>query len=435
MSTATPPIAIGRLEASAPRPSTGLAPVAPDERVHALDMPRGWALFGVLWSNLNDWYGTAKPVTTLDRALSWSQDYLIDSRFYGLLILLFGIGFGIQLVRATSRSIDVRNTYYRRSAVLLVIGVIHGCLIWNGDILTTYALVSFALVMFRTATNRQIVIAAGLLYFVGQWIVLDLTFLAGLRYPVMSGNWEFVFAHGSWLEIQHARVDYYLLWLGRYGLRSYVTILASFLVGLWTVRSGYLRRVIEIPASTRRLLIVAAIVTAVGYATDAYADVLWPAPQAPAGFQPHFPFPYFQLTILRRAALNVLGWSYIGGAVAYACVLLLLWQRPAGAWLLRPLAATGRMGLTTYLTQSVACTLLFYGYGFGLFGHVGFAGMLGISLVLYGCQMAMSTWWLKRFRFGPTEWLWRKLTYGEVPPMRLAVPNVTFGWRGQREAS
>jgi len=387
-------------------------------------MLRGWALFGVLWSNLNDWYGTAKPVTPLDRALSWSQDYLIDSRFYCLLILLFGIGFGIQLERATSGSMDVRNTYYRRSAVLLGIGVIHGCLIWNGDILTIYALVSFALVMFRTATNRQIVIAAVLLYFVGQWIVLDLMFLAGLRYAVASGDMEFLFAHGSWLQIQHARLDYYLLWLGRYGLRVYASILASFLMGLWAVKSGYLRRVIEIPASTRRLLIVAAIATAVGYATDAYMGVLWPVRQTAPGFQPHFPFPDFQLFVLRSAAVNALGWAYMGGAVAYACVLLLLWQRPAGARLLRPLAATGRMGLTTYLTQSVVCTLLFYRYGLGLFGEVGFVGMLGISLVLYGCQMAGSTWWLKRFRFGPAEWLWRKLTYGEIPPMRLAVPNV-----------
>ena len=82
------------------------------------------------------------------------------------------------------------------------------------------------------------------------------------------------------------------------------------------------------------------------------------------------------------------------------------------------------MGLTTYLTQSVVCTLLFYNYGLGLYGKVGFAGMLGISVLLYSSQMAVSTWWLKRFRFGPVEWLWRKLTYGEVPPMRLAVPNV-----------
>jgi len=235
---------------------------------------------------------------------------------------------------------------------------------------------------------------------------------------------DFLFAHGTWLQIQHIRFEDYLLWHGRYGLRGYAGILAAFLTGLWAVKSGYLRRVIEIPASTRRLLMVAAIATAVGYATDAYAGVLWPAQQAPAGLEPHFPFPYFQLFVLRRAVLHALDWAYNGGAVAYACVLLLLWQRPAGAQLLRPLAATGRMGLTTYLTQSVVCTLLFYNYGLGLYGKVGFAGMLGISVLLYSSQMAVSTWWLKRFRFGPVEWLWRKLTYGEVPPMRLAVPNV-----------
>jgi uncharacterized protein len=116
-------------------------------------------LFGVLGSNLNDVYvsGYVSPATGLDRALGWTQYYLIESRFYTLLMILFGIGFSIQLVRANERGIDVRNSYYRRSAALLAIGVIHGFLIWFGDILTIYALVSFALVMFRTASDRQLV--------------------------------------------------------------------------------------------------------------------------------------------------------------------------------------------------------------------------------------------------------------------------------------
>lgn len=109
----------------------------------------------------------------------------------------------------------------------------------------------------------------------------------------------------------------------------------------------------------------------------------------------------------------------IGEGLAYAALLLLAWQTSRGARLLRPLAATGRMALTTYLTQSVVSTLVFYGYGFRLLGSFGFTGNLVFTLVLFGCQMALSVWWLRRFRFGPVEWLWRTLTYGSPPRMRV----------------
>jgi uncharacterized protein len=105
-------------------------------------------------------------------------------------------------------------------------------------------------------------------------------------------------------------------------------------------------------------------------------------------------------------------------AIAYACILLLIWQRPRGERVLRPLAATGRMALTTYLTQSIVCTLLFYSYGLGWYGTVGFTGMFLITLILFACQMAASTWWLARFRYGPAEWGWRTLAYGRAPAMQ-----------------
>ena len=397
-----------------------LRPVGPEERIRALDLLRGWAMFGVLWSNLNDSYGTRDPGTALDHALSWTQTWLLESRFYSLLILLFGIGFGIQLTRADGVATDLRTTYYRRSAVLLAIGIVHGTLIWGGDILTIYALVAFALVMFRTASTRRVLVAALLFWFVGPTIVRDSMFLSGLQIvlPGPSGGSTAIFAHGSWLQIERVRVGGYLHWLGRWGLTSYVSILASFLIGLWTVKSGYLRRVIGDPQVTRRLLGVALGAAAIGYANWFWANTLWPQEKPPADGGA-FPS-WFQLLMLRQFVLKFFGWAIEGTALAYACILLLIWQRPRGERLLRPLAAAGRMALTTYLTQSIVCTLRFYSYGLGWYGSVGFTGMLLITLTLFACQMAASTWWLARFRYGPAEWLWRTLTYGRAPEMRVA---------------
>ena len=397
-----------------------LRPVAPQERIGALDLLRGWAMFGVLWSNLNDGYGTRKAVTALDHALWWTQQWLLESRFYSLLILLFGIGFGIQLIRADSRATDLRNTYYRRSAALLAIGVVHGTLIWSGDILTIYALVAFALVMFRTASTRRILVAAALLWFVGPIIVRELMFLSGLRFPLpflSRATRTAIYAHGTWLQIERARVGEYTDWLGHFGLPSYVSILASFLIGLWSIKSGYLRRVIDESRATRRLLALALVAAAIGYARWQLADTLWPL-RPPPNRVAGFPYPYFQYIMARQFVLKFFDWATEGTALAYACILLLIWQRPRGERLLRPLAATGRMALTTYLTQSIVCTLLFYSYGLGWYGSVGFTGMFLITLILFACQMAASTWWLARFRYGPAEWVWRTLTYGRAPAMQ-----------------
>jgi uncharacterized protein len=95
---------------------SSLRPVAPEERVGALDLLRGWAMFGVLWSNLNDSYVHRDPSTALDYGLKWTQHWLIESRFYALLIILFGIGFGIQLMRADSSGRNVRAMYSRLQA-------------------------------------------------------------------------------------------------------------------------------------------------------------------------------------------------------------------------------------------------------------------------------------------------------------------------------
>jgi uncharacterized membrane protein YeiB len=106
-------------------------------------------MFGVLWSNLNEHYAPVPPSTPLQHALAWAQGNLIELRFYSLLGLLFGIGFALQLTRAESRGVDSTRLFLRRMAVLLAIGVIHGTLVWGGDVLTEYALLGFLLILFR----------------------------------------------------------------------------------------------------------------------------------------------------------------------------------------------------------------------------------------------------------------------------------------------
>ena len=105
-----------------------------------------------------------------------------------------------------------------------------------------------------------------------------------------------------------------------------------------------------------------------------------------------------------------------------AVVTLLYWRQPARG-LLPALAPMGRMGLTTYLTQSVFGVVLFYGLGFGLLGKLGAAAAVGAGIAFYVLQVLLAQAWMSRFRLGPVEWLWRSLTYFKLQPLSRGAPQ------------
>lgn len=114
-------------------------------------------------------------------------------------------------------------------------------------------------------------------------------------------------------------------------------------------------------------------------------------------------------------------------ALGHAAALLLLVRLGALGVVRRALAATGRMAFTNYLTQTLICTTLFYGYGFGLYGRLDRPALLAIVVAIWTLQLIWSPLWLSRFRFGPAEWLWRSLTYWRLQPMRrdrAAAPTI-----------
>ncbi len=106
-------------------------------------------------------------------------------------------------------------------------------------------------------------------------------------------------------------------------------------------------------------------------------------------------------------------------ALGHVGMVMLVVQSGALSWLTKRLAAVGRMALTNYLTHSIVCTTLFYGYGFGLFASINRTGMACIVLIIWVTQLLISPIWLRHFRYGPAEWLWRSLTYWKLQPMRV----------------
>lgn len=400
-------------EAAAVGPETGEAvPVQARERIALVDILRGFALIGVLVANMAGFAGMAGEVSSyegLDRIIVILIRFLVQAKFYSLFSLLFGWGMAIQLSRAEARGVQFLPVYLRRLLILLIMGVIHGALIWNGDILTIYALLGFVLLLFRKRSPKFVLAAAGLFLLssfvleipgetmdaVREWYWNLTAFMRPNRYP------ESLYATGDYLAITRLRVEGYiamLSWLPFFG-----NIVAMFLLGLYIGKRGIFRQVDQHLPLLRRVawggLIIGAILNGVFAWTT--IDPSW----APAGYDR---FIGVGSRILGAPALMLF---YVTG-------IILLVRKNAWYERLAPLAALGRSALSNYLLQSVVCTLLFYNYGLGFYGQARPTVGLILTIVVLAIQIRLSEWWFDNHQFGPMEWVWRLLTYGKLAPGR-----------------
>jgi len=182
--------------------------------------------------------------------------------------------------------------------------------------------------------------------------------------------------------------------------------LGRFLIGAWVGRHGWIARAREYLPQWRLL---ARWMLPVGLALEGVATMLAESP-----LLPQWHHRQFLADVTHLFAVPVL-------ATGYLAALVTLYHGRLGARLLAPFAWIGRMALTNYLAQSFVIAFVLFGVGPGLAlaGKIGTTALVGIVVVVYVAQFILSYWWLQRFAYGPVEWLWRALTYGKVPPLRL----------------
>lgn len=396
---------------------------------------RGFALFGILLVNMDayawpitenrlGWYDS---VYAADRVAGWLIRLLAQGKFFTLFSLLFGIGLAIQMTRAEARGARFLPTYLRRLVVLLGFGLLHINLLWAGDILTDYAILGLALLLFRRC--RPVVLirwsAAALAVSVALttllvWPVSGLTdawFGSSAPPPAASARDQDrsgsaprsvlaeadrthraidIYRRGTFAEMRALRLlEVRELQLG--GITFEPIAFAMFLLGLSVGRSRILETIPEhLPRLARFGVWGAGVGVAANLAFALLGDHALGTPTVFADWAGGIGF-------------------IIGGPVlmlTYAAGLVVLLQRPVWRARFAALAAAGRMPLTNYLMQSVICTTIFYGYGFRLFGRVGIAAGVGLAVAIYLGQIGLSVWWIRRFEFGPLEWVWRALSYG-----------------------
>ena len=399
---------------------TPLAPVSAEERYELLDVLRGAALLGIVTANtylyslygeLSDQAKAALPTAAADGPVAFIEIWLVESKFYTLFSLLFGVGFSILLSRARAKGIMFRRFFVRRATFLFLIGAVHAVFVWHDDILETYALCGILLLPFLSARPRTIVavaIAALLapifLHPLGGvpvgWLT-DARMALFERFGFRPETELLTDSQGSVADIVRLNI---CNWFGQvsYVIHSGMVfrIYGCFLLGFLFGRQEIYKQLPQHRVLIKRI-------------------ALW-------GLSIGLPLNFFYAMVFEsRTWADVLLGSFavLPLSLAYAALLCLMWLGPEGPRLLRYFAPVGRMALTNYISQSVICTLIFYNTGLGLGGTAGPTIYIPIGFGVYSIQIAASGWWLARYRFGPLEWLWRMATYGRwISPLKPAAP-------------
>lgn len=382
-------------------------------RLAQLDVLRGIALFGILlvniwgfaWGTLSLRYGTLPtPAPWIDQAAIFLVAAFAEFKFYPIFAFLFGAGFALHTrsLRQQLGSWQAAQTAYRRRLRwLLLIGLLHGLLIWSGDVLSSYALAGMLIVSLAPGSLGRIrnlawMLAGGFLLFMA------------LLYPVIPGMTaddttrqlqEFagryaIYTQGSLLAVAALRVrDYGMQMLFVIVMLPHIIVLFS--LGILSVRLGWLVEPQRHRHVWRRVCMV--------------------------GLGLGLPFNLLSATALLQQTVNPYQTDYnsmlfelllyAGGpllAAGYVAALML--AGPAlMATLAHWLAAAGRMALSNYLAQSLLATFLLQGWGLGWGARLRPVEMLCLALAIMATQIWLSRWWLARFTQGPVEALWRHL--------------------------
>jgi uncharacterized protein len=390
-----------------PGPQPGTA-----DRILSLDILRGSALLGMVLVHFHDKSTEPGGIDDVVRILTWR---LVESKSHGTFAILFGAGFAILLRRAGAGGRPFTAFYLRRLAVLAIFGFIaHACFGFN--VLLGYAVWGVPLLFIRGWSTRALIVTAivsagsvALYHFVYSWLIglsfgpegVEATYRARQALAMsVNGAVDAAEAGSSYLALLDARLRHMAWFYTQPFFFMPGVTLALFIVGFLFVR----HRVLEDPSGRKRLL--------VGLA--AFGFVSWLA--ANWLLQYFFGVPGL-FGLIRDQWLT---FTYVSVA------LLVVASWPALVPRLRVVGNAGRMALTNYLVQIATIDLLFSGYALGLGKIRPLVGPV-MALTLFAAQAAFSTIWLKRFRFGPAEWLWRSLTYGQAQPMRRSPVVIASG--------
>jgi uncharacterized protein len=338
-----------------------------------------------------------------------------DQKFMTIFSILFGAGIVLMTERMEAKGRDAAGLHYRRAFWLIVIGIMHAYLLWYGDILVAYGFCALVVFLFRKISPKWLltlgllsVSVPFLLFSLAGW---SLPFWPPEAYQQALLDWkpsadtiseEIAAYQGSWLEQMAHRIPTAIEYQ-TFVFLVYVAWRAGglMLVGMALFKWG----VLTAKRSKRFYAMLASIGFGLGLPLVIYGVI--------RNLELNWSYDY---SMFFGTQFNYLGSLFI--SLGYIGAVMLICKSASLKKLTHPLALVGRMALTNYLLQSIIFTGIFYGHGLGLFGEVERSGQILIVFAVWAFHLIASEIWLRHFRFGPFEWLWRSLSYLRLQPMR-----------------
>ncbi len=380
-------------------------------------MLRGFALLGIFIMNMPSFAHSIftpspAPGSNLDGIVVELRELLFAGKFNLMFGMVFGVGFTLQLGRLERA--DPQHgalVYARRLTVLLAIGLLHAALLWMGDVLVAYAVLGFMLLAIRRVPDAVLLMLLALcLAFPAVSGALsthlfsnETTMLATFEFYQFAGSNDIAFGQGSFLDAVRETLRVfawaYATPMGLFTVAGFFVQMATgILIGFYVGRRGWIERVASLRGPLGRAHWAALAITLA-------AGGLWWWLGGTAASEAGDNVPAALARTIGRAALMCF----------YALTVVRLAAMPGPARALHIFTYAGRMPLSNYLLQTLMGLAVFYGWGLGIWGKTTPLAELLLAVVLYAAiQLPLSAWWLSRFRYGPIEYVWRRLTYGRL---------------------
>ncbi len=401
------------------------------DRIEVIDVLRGFTLLGIILVHMTEQYYAGQAPQQyadfaakgiLDQIVSGFVGLFIQGKFYMIFSFLFGLSFYIQLSKSDGSTGFVMRFFWRLM-ILFGIGFIHH-LHYRGDILTIYALLGVVLLVTYRLPDKYLLIIAVLLVLDVPAMLMRLKDViwipANGGNPFMNQDQNVLLAYyttiksGTYLEILKAN-------LAEFSTKMYFQVMSGrlfittglFLLGLYAGRKKMFENM-EMKLAFFKKLMRRSLWTLLGCVIFSLAVFGGAQALGIALSQPLQMMIGGEVFDIFNAAL----------ATVYVMAILLLFQKEKWRSRLMHFYAAGRMGLTTYLMQTVFGVLIFFSFGLGWLGEIGAAAAFAIAIILYIAQILFSKFWLTHFQYGIFEWLWRSLTYLKIQPLRKTEMNV-----------
>lgn len=392
--------------------------ITPKKRINSIDVLRGFALIGIMLLHCMERFDlTLAPVVespfwqAIDTAVYDSLYFLFSGKSYAMFSLLFGLSFFMQMESQAAKGVDFRGRFLWRLALLFLLGYING-LVYMGEFFMVYAVLGVFLIPLYKVPTRWLLVLCVLLFLQIPAVISFVSLLSDnvANEPTAAAAYmdrlferaADVFINGSLMDVlsfntfdgQSAKC----LWV--FNNFRYLQLLGLFIAGMLIGRQGIHKSEEKMVKYSRLFL--------------PYCLAFWAVFYAVAFLLPVWGVDGFALRVGQTLFKT---YGNLGQMMVYFCGFTLLYYRYKGQKVLDRIAPVGRMSVTNYMAQSIVGVSLFYGFGGNFAVEFNYLQSFLLGAAFCVIQIAYSNWWIKRFYYGPMEWLWRSLTWFQVVPL------------------